>query len=71
MADYITLDGKKYKVTDLDENSWKPAWQRQKTYSTGLTGKTIMQDFTQPVCGQIMIDPLRRWDCNYRRSGES
>jgi hypothetical protein len=48
MADFITLDGKKYKVADLDENSWKPAYKRQKVYSIGLTGKTIIQDFTVP-----------------------
>lgn len=48
MADYITLDDKKYKVSDLDDSSWKPVWKRQKKYSVGLTGKTIIQDFTRP-----------------------
>lgn len=48
MADHIVLDGKKYKVADLDDSSWKPTWRRQKKYSLGLTGKTIMQDFTVP-----------------------
>jgi hypothetical protein len=43
---YITLDGKKYKVADRDDSSWKPAYRRQKKYSIGLTGKTIIQDFT-------------------------
>jgi hypothetical protein len=33
-------------VADLDENSWKPAYKRQKVYSIGLTGLTIIQDFT-------------------------
>lgn len=44
--DYISLDGKKYKVADLDDSSWKPAYKRQKVYGIGLTGKTIIQDFT-------------------------
>jgi hypothetical protein len=48
MADFIILDNKKYKVADLDDSSWKPAWKRQKKYSVGLTGKTIMEDFTRP-----------------------
>ncbi|MBE7553766.1 MAG: hypothetical protein HS126_22095 [Anaerolineales bacterium] len=45
--DYITLDGKKYKVSDLDDASWKPVEAAEK-YSVGLTGKTIIQDFTRP-----------------------
>lgn len=44
--DYITLDGKKYKVADLDDTSWKPTIKRQKQYSLGLTGLTLIQDFT-------------------------
>lgn len=43
---YITLDGKKYTVVDRGEQSYQRVYDRQKTYDTGLTGKTIIQDFT-------------------------
>ncbi len=40
---YIKIDGKKYKVmADL----YTPVRQRQRVVSLGLTGKTIIQDFT-------------------------
>src|SRR5512139_706763 len=44
--DYIDLDGKRYKVTALNDQSYQPVWDRQKTDEVGLTGLTIMQDFT-------------------------
>jgi hypothetical protein len=46
VATYIILDTKRYMVADLDDSSWKPMWKRQKKYSVGLTGKTIIEDFT-------------------------
>lgn len=46
MNDYVSIDGKKYKVSDLGGDSYKPVYDRQKTYDVGLTGKTIGQDFT-------------------------
>jgi hypothetical protein len=65
VTDYIQLDGKKYKVADLDDSSWKPAWKRQKKYSVGLTGLTIIEDFTRPdgVGGERMP---RDWALNLR-----
>ncbi len=44
--DYIQLDGKRYKVSALGEESYRPIYDRQKTDEVGLTGCTIMQDFT-------------------------
>ena len=41
--DYITLDGKRYKVV---ASGYQPTTDRQRTYTVGLTGKTIVQDFT-------------------------
>lgn len=48
MTDFIYLDGKKYKVVDNDQDSWQPARDRQRTYEVGLTGRSIIQDFTRP-----------------------
>lgn len=45
-VDYIILDGKKYKVSDKGEGSYQPIFDRQKTDEVGLTGLTILQDFT-------------------------
>jgi hypothetical protein len=42
---YIQLDGKKYRV--IDDGKWAPVFDRQKTYNVGLTGKSILQDFTR------------------------
>ena len=44
--DYITLDGKKYKALDLGQGSWQPIYNRPKVYDIGLTGLSIIQDFT-------------------------
>lgn len=44
--DYITLDGKKYKVVDAGGETFTRTWDRQKTDDIGLTGLTILQDFT-------------------------
>ena len=41
--DYITLDGKRYKVMEV---LYEPTLNRQRTYQVGLTGKTLIQDFT-------------------------
>jgi len=41
--DYITLNEKKYKVV---ADGYQPTVDRQRVYTTGLTGKTIVQDFT-------------------------
>jgi len=43
MNDYITFDGLKYKVA---ATLYQPTTSRQRTIGTGLTGKTIVQDFT-------------------------
>lgn len=40
---YITLDGKRYAVIDPQ---YEPVIDRMKTYTKGLTGKSIIQDFT-------------------------
>lgn len=40
---WITLNGKKYTIVD---EGWKPFVQRQKVYGIGLSGKSIIQDFT-------------------------
>ena len=40
---YIQLNGKKYAVI---QDGWEPSYGRQRTYNVGLTGKTIIQDFT-------------------------
>jgi hypothetical protein len=45
-VDYITLNGKKYKVVSRGDDSYQRIFDRQKTDTVGLTGKTIMQDFT-------------------------
>lgn len=45
-SDYITLDGKKYKVVDQGADTFKRIWDRQKIDDIGLTGLTILQDFT-------------------------
>lgn len=44
--DYITLDGKKYKVVDEGGETFTRTWDRQKTDDVGLTGLSILQDFT-------------------------
>jgi hypothetical protein len=44
--DYIQLNGKKYKVSAMDEESFVPVYDRQTTDEVSLTGLTIMQDFT-------------------------
>lgn len=41
--EHITLDGKKYKVTD---QLYEPTINRQRQYAVGLTGVTLFQDFT-------------------------
>lgn len=41
---YIKLDGKKYKI--LDDGQWRPTIERPRTYQVGLTGLSIIQDFT-------------------------
>ena len=43
---HITLDGKKYTVSDQGESSYQKIFDRPKVYDVGLTGKTIIQDFT-------------------------
>lgn len=43
---YVLLDGKKYPVVDTGPGSFQPIYDRQKTYDIGMTGKTIIQDFT-------------------------
>lgn len=45
-VDYIILDEKKYKVVSRGEDSYQRVFDRQKVDVVGLTGKTIMQDFT-------------------------
>jgi hypothetical protein len=44
--DYIQLNGKKYKVTGRDLGEFQAVHDRQKTDEVGLTGLTIIQDFT-------------------------
>jgi hypothetical protein len=44
--DYITIDNKQYKAQDMGPDSFQQVFDRQKTYEIGLTGATIMQDFT-------------------------
>lgn len=44
--DYITLNSKKYTVKDMGPESFQRVFDRQKTYQVGLTGATIIQDFT-------------------------
>src|SRR5512138_1462523 len=65
MAKHITLNGKKYTVADLDESSWKPSYNRQKRYDIGLTGLTIIQDFTVPDGGGGERMP-RTWSLTLR-----
>ena len=45
---YVQLDGKRYRVKDFGQGSWQPVFDRPRTYDIGLTGKTIIQDFTVP-----------------------
>jgi len=45
-VDYIILDDKRYRVVDRGEGSYQPVYDRQKTDEIGLTGLTILQDFT-------------------------
>lgn len=40
---YLQLNGKKYAVM---HDGWEPNYGRQRSYNVGLTGKTIIQDFT-------------------------
>lgn len=41
--DYILLDGKKYKIV---AEGYEPVINRQRVYKVGLTGLTLIQDFT-------------------------
>jgi hypothetical protein len=43
-VDYITLNSKRYKV--VDNGGYQPVFDRQKVDDVGLTGLTIIQDFT-------------------------
>jgi len=45
-SDVILIDGKKYKVADQGSDSFQRVWERQVVDEIGLTGKTIIQDFT-------------------------
>ena len=44
--DYITLNSKQYKVVDSGPQSFQRVFDRQRVYNEGLTGLTIIQDFT-------------------------
>ena len=43
---YIKLNNKRYKVMDFGQGSFQPIIDRQRVSAEGLTGKTIIQDFT-------------------------
>ena len=45
-VDYLVIDDKRYKV--VDNGSYQPVFDRQKMDDVGLTGLTILQDFTNP-----------------------
>jgi len=42
---YVQINNKKYRV--IDNGQWQPTIDRQKTYEVGLTGVSIIQDFTR------------------------
>lgn len=43
---HVSINGKKYIVSDQGEQSYQRIYDRQKVYDIGLTGKAIIQDFT-------------------------